>query len=103
MGKIDEDSPDCELINSKVSEASYRYEDLRDRLREREDELKQEIENSQKFADKVEELEAWLETAGEELASQGPISTDPVAVQQQLEQVQVRGGQAEEAKLAVHQ
>ena len=89
MQKVHEESADRPLITDKVKDVSQKYDDLRDKLRAREAELEEEVDKSKEFNEKVEELDAWLDTAREKLATQGPISTDPAAVEKQLKEIQV--------------
>ena len=90
MEKVHEESADRLLLIDKVKDVSYIYDDLHDKLRAREAELEEEVDKSKEFNEKVEELDAWLDTAREKLATQGPISTDPAAVEKQLKEIQVR-------------
>ena len=89
MQKVPEESADRPLISDKVKDVSDKYGNLRDKLQARQAELQEEIDKSKEFNDKVDELGTWLDGARDKLATQGPISTDPAAVEKQLKEIQV--------------
>jgi len=86
---VPEDSGDHQVVRVKVDELSSRYADLHDKLRAKEEALEEEVGKVKEFNDKGKEIDDWLSEAKDKLNDVGPISTDPDAVEKQLEQIEV--------------
>lgn len=77
------------MITGKVADVSQKYEELQQKLRAQEEALASKIKDTDEFNAKVDDVEACIQDAREKLAAVGPVSTDPTAVERQLNLIQV--------------
>ena len=89
MQQVDDKSPDAVRVKQEVNDTDDKYKDTLDKLKERRDKLQDNIGNARVFQDSLQEVEAWLPEATERVAAQKPISVEPEAVKEQLDEVQV--------------
>ena len=89
LGKVHDSSPDRAVITGKVADVSQKYAELQQKLRDQEQALADKIKDTDEFNDKVDDLEECVKGVRNDIASLGPISTDPIAVEKQLQLVQV--------------
>ena len=89
LGKVHDSSPDRAVITDKVADVSQKYVVLQQRLKAQEESLANKIKDTDEFNAKIDDLGACVKNVRNELASLGPISTDPSAVEKQLQLVQV--------------
>lgn len=82
-------SPDHAVVTGKVADVSQKFDELQQKLRAQEEALTSKIKDTDDFNAKVGELEGSIQDAREKLAAVGPVSTDPTAVEKQLELVRV--------------
>lgn len=72
-----------------MAHVSQKFEELQQKLKAQEEALTSKIRDTDNFNAKVEELDGCIQDIREKLAAVGPVSTDPTAVEKQLELVQV--------------
>ena len=82
-------SPERSVITNKVKEVGYKFEDLRDKLEAHRATIAENLNIVNDFNEKTSMLETWIHGAHEQLATLGPISTDPVVLEKQLRVIQV--------------
>lgn len=89
LGKVHDSSPDRAVITGKVADVSQKYAELQQKLKDQEQALANKIKDTDEFNAKVDDLEECVKDVRNDVASLGPISTDPTAVEKQLQLVQV--------------
>ena len=89
LQQVHDSSPDHALVSGKVARVSQKFEELQQKLRSQEEALANKIKDTDDFNAKVDELEGCIQDAREKLAVVGPVSTDPTAVEKQLDLVRV--------------
>ena len=89
LGQVHESSPDRTVITDKVAHVSRKFVELQQKLKAQEEALASKIKDTDEFNSKVDDLEACIQDVREKLAAVGPVSTDPAAVEKQLDLIQV--------------
>lgn len=89
LQQVHDSSPDHAVVTSKVAHVSQKFGELQQKLKAQEEALTSKIRDTNNFNAKVEELDGCIQDTREKLAAVGPVSTDPTAVEKQLELVQV--------------
>ncbi|XP_066018383.1 microtubule-actin cross-linking factor 1-like [Pocillopora verrucosa] len=88
LQQVHDSSPDHAVVTSKVAHVSQKFGELQQKLKAQEEALTSKIRDTDNFNAKVEELDGCIQDTREKLAAVGPVSTDPTAVEKQLELVQ---------------
>lgn len=89
LQQVHDSSPDHAVVTGKVADVSQKFQELQQKLKVQEEALASKIKDTDDFNAKVDELEGCIQDTREKLAAVGPVSTDPTAVEKQLELVQV--------------
>lgn len=89
LQQVHDSSPDHAVVTGKVADVSQKFQELQQKLKAQEEALASKIKDTDDFNAKVDELEGCVQDAREKLAAVGPVSTDPTAVEKQLELVRV--------------
>ena len=89
LEKVHDSSPDHAVVTGKVADVSQKFQELQEKLRAQEEALASKIKDTDDFNAKVDDLEGCIQDARAKLAAVGPVSTDPTAVEKQLELVRV--------------
>lgn len=89
LQQVHDSSPDHAVVTGKVADVSQKFQELQQKLRAQEEALSSKIKDTDDFNAKVDELDTCIQDAREKLAAVGPVSTDPTAVEKQLDLVRV--------------
>lgn len=89
MQQVDEKTPPATQVKAEVSQTDQKNKELIDKLRARKANLEEDVESARVFQGSLAEIEAWLPEANQTVSSQEPISTEPEALRNQLEEAQV--------------
>ena len=89
LQQVHDSSPDHAVVTGKVADVSQKFQELQQKLRAQEEALSNKIKDTDDFNAKVDELDTCIQDAREKLAAVGPVSTDPTAVEKQLDLVRV--------------
>ena len=89
LQQVHDSSPDHAVVTGKVADVSQKFQELQQKLKAQEEALSNKIKDTDDFNAKVDELDTCIQDAREKLAAFGPVSTDPTAVEKQLDLVRV--------------
>lgn len=89
LQQVHDSSPDHAVVTDKVADVSQKFQELQQKLKLQEEALSNKIKNTDDFNAKVDELDTCIQDAREKLTAVGPVSTDPTAVEKQLDLVRV--------------
>lgn len=89
LQQVHDSSPDHAVVTGKVADVSQKFQELQQKLKAQEEALSNKIKDTDDFNAKVDELDNCIQDAREKLAAVGPVSTDPTAVEKQLDLVRV--------------
>ena len=89
MEKVDEKTPEAQRVKHEVGDVEDKYADYLEKLKARKAKLEDDVTNAKEFQEALQELEAWLPEATENIAVLQPISTEPETVKKQLEELEV--------------
>jgi len=89
LQQVHDSSPDHAVVTGKVADVWQKFQELQQKLRAQEEALSNKIKDTDDFNAKVDELDTCIQDAREKLAAVGPVSTDPTAVEKQLDLVRV--------------
>jgi len=89
LQQVHDSSPDHAVVTGKVADVSQKFQELQQKLKAQEEALSNKIKDTDDFNAKVDDLDACIQDAREKLAAVGPVSTDPTAVEKQLDLVRV--------------